>query len=199
VATRRACACPLPLVCSDPPSANTFIMTRNSFTLQRAVPALLLAAALVAPPVHAEQSNVPFKALVATYEELTIDPTRCPVFAGKTIGRGAASDNGAFVMTATDCVTPNPANGTFTFSNGVFTFTFADGDRMKAAYAGTLSPTGPNTPVYKLDGSYTVDGGTGRFRRATGGGVLQGTLVLGGTQEKPTASGTISAVGRISY
>ena len=53
------------------------------------------------------------------------------------------------------------------------TFTAANGDRLMTAITMQLCPIAPG--IYHGVGTYVVTGGTGRFARATGSGVFDGT------------------------
>ena len=53
------------------------------------------------------------------------------------------------------------------------TFTAANGDRLMTAITMQLCPIAPR--IYHGVGTYVVTGGTGRFARATGSGVFDGT------------------------
>ena len=57
---------------------------------------------------------------------------------------------------------------------GVATYTAANGDSMNVAYAGQLFPSGDADFPYGVVATIEINGGTGRFADATGGGVLTG-------------------------
>lgn len=170
------------------PSLSTF------FTL--AVRASVAALVLAAAPTWAGPTTVPFKARLSTIETLGA-ASRCPnsglpFNAGTTHGTGQASHLGAVTLNATDCITLNPSTGTFSFREGMFTLTAANGDQLTAKYEGELVPTSPTSSVYIVDGEYEIIGGTGRFSDAEGKGTLSGALDLHTNQGKFIASGTLT-------
>jgi hypothetical protein len=83
----------------------------------------------------------------------------------------------------------NPA--TFEFS-GRYVFVAANGDTIDGGYAGRFLPTA-NPGVLAFDAHWFIDGGTGRFAGATGGGTASGA----GTASSGhfAQDGTISSVG----
>ena len=175
---------------------------RLVFSSVRFAPAVLLAAAVLASPASAKPpGGVPFKADVTVREELRPSAVEsCPGLVGMTTGRGTASHLGAITLAASDCVLPLPGGG-FEFFNGTLRLTAANGDELIGTYATpgpvTLVPTSSAPLTVTLSTPYVITGGTGRFRNATGEGMLTGTLVLDlGTF---TAEGSYRADGTISY
>lgn len=139
-------------------------------------------------------TGVPFKATFITQEVLRLDPVTCPVLpylSGVTTGTGTASHLGATTGVAIDCITPSSPTS-YTFSNGSLTFVSANGDQVWMAYRGALTPTA-TPPIYSVNGTYRIAGGTGRFATATGTGTLTGITNL------QTGQGQLAFDGTISY
>lgn len=164
-------------------------MTRNRFAAT--VRLVAIAAALASGAAYAGPTNVPFKASLVTQEQIGPNPAACQYLAGKTAGHGQASHLGNVTGTGSDCITPTSAY-TFSFSNGVLTLIAANGDELRATYMGTLTPSA-TPPIYKIDGTYNITGGTGRFTNASGTGSV------GGLENIQTGQGTLELKGVISY
>lgn len=159
--------------------------------LSRLAPFAVLALTTAWSPAGAG-GNLPFKATATTQESLRPDPS-CPSFlGGTTTGKGIATQLGVISLVATDCVTPGAT--TFTFSNGVLTLTNTNGDELTASYQGTLSPLASPipTPIYTIDGRYTVTGGTGRFANASGSGYMKGVQNVQTGQGQYVLTGTLA-------
>lgn len=103
-------------------------------------------------------------------------------------GTGHATHLGAVQVAGEHCVAVKQQD-TFYFFNGEMALTAANGDVVRADYAGffTLVSAG----VYSFEGNYFIKDGTGRFQDASGTGALFGTGNL--------SSLTLTAEGRISY
>jgi hypothetical protein len=162
----------------------------------------LLAAALVALPTVAQAQYLPrpFWASLQVQETLSPDSSRCPIpplyLVGNSQGTGWARYMGPVGLVASDCPIPlsadTPPTG-FVFVGGRLTLTADNGgDQLHAAYRGQLNLTTDSpAPTYKLSGSYTVIGGTGCFRFATGGGTLTGSFDLATAQAQYKARGVL--------
>jgi hypothetical protein len=77
---------------------------------------------------------------------------------------------------------------TMTFYDGTFVWTASNGDKIEGSYYGSLIPTSAGFEIY---GSFTIDGGTGRFAGASGGGGASGMQYNDNTAELEL-DGTIS-------
>jgi hypothetical protein len=81
---------------------------------------------------------------------------------------------------------------------GTFTFTAANGDTVFGTYSGLGTPL--PSGLIQFEGSFTIDGGTGRFSEATGEGDMSGLIDASGFPTSATAAltleGTISSPGR---
>lgn len=156
---------------------------------------VVVASAAVLSIAVAGPTSVPFKASLVTQEVLHLDPATCrtvPYLVGVTTGSGHASHLGAITVIASDCVIPPPLGGAaFMFANGKLTVTAANGDELSAEYGGTFTPTA-TPPIYLINGTYRIIGGTGRFSGASGLGTLQGIENLVTFQGQVQLSGTIS-------
>ena len=69
---------------------------------------------------------------------------------------------------------------TMTFYDGTFVWTAANGDTIEGSYSGSLIPTSAG---FEIHGSFTIDGGTGRFAGASGGGAASGMQYNDNTAE----------------
>ncbi len=167
----------------------------SSRTLRRAALACALAAVASAAP--AQSTSVPFKATVQVTDKLSFGVMTCPTLVGGTLtGTGTASHLGAVKMQASDCVLPLMATFSYQFFNGSLTLIAANGDQLRAVYQGELVPTAIGSPIYRLQGVYSIVGGTGRFKNAQGSGTLSGSEDLSAGL---TATGQLNATGTLSY
>lgn len=150
---------------------------------------IFLSSAAIAGP-----TNVAFTATGKTTEYLIPTPGGpCPL-AGMTTGSGTATYIGKILLTATDCVTPQP-DGSFVFSNGKLVFTAVNGDTVTATYGpGSFIALTPGT-IYTINyASFVITGGTGVFSGASGRGELHGTEDVA----TMPATGELQAIGVIS-
>jgi len=87
-------------------------------------------------------------------------------------GSGTLVPFGAATNVQSQCI--NPAD--FSFTNGQFTNTLtATGDTFFGTYTGNLvPPADPTSPIFGINGMFTITGGTGIFAGATGGGLATG-------------------------
>ena len=100
---------------------------------------------------------------------------------GNITGGGYATELGAVTVQATDCFVPTgPMSFAFATRPDTFvTLTTASGDQLFGTYSGTA--VGNPLPVLAINGNVTFTGGTGRFKRASGSGTLQGVENIGST------------------
>lgn len=93
---------------------------------------------------------------------------------GTISGHGFATEVEAFTVASVDCVRAGDPFFTppYKFNSTAFTLTTANGDQLILSYSGTatLNPVG----LLVLSGSFTITGGTGALRHATGSGTLTG-------------------------
>ena len=156
-------------------------------------PLSALSVALLASAAFAGPTNVPFNATLVGQETLRFDPVNCqsaPFLAGATIGSGHASHLGAVTGSGSDCINPTSAY-TYAFSNGKLSLIAANGDVLQAVYSGSLTPSA-TPPIYVINGTYRITGGTGRFSGASGSGTVGGFENLQTTQSQLVLTGTIS-------
>lgn len=89
-------------------------------------------------------------------------------------GTGQITHLGAVSITFEHCTQADLAAGTFAYTDGVFSYTAANGDQLHGSYgsgtAGMLS-----ADVVWWQDSFVIQGGTGRFAGASGGGTDRGT------------------------
>jgi hypothetical protein len=162
-------------------------MTHNTWKLSVAL--TVLAVAGLAAPVLAQQA-VPFRGIYRAKNSIT--PTAVPgVLRVQDEGTGHALHLGNSAVTddlLLDArVVPSPVSGTITF-------TAANGDQVFAKVTAMASPPDAKGLVY-FTGSFVISGGTGRFRGATGGAVLQGINNAAAMTTEFRFSGTIAARG----
>jgi hypothetical protein len=67
-----------------------------------------------------------------------------------------------------------------TFYDGTFVWTAANGDTIEGTYYGSLVPTSAG---FEIHGYFTIDGGTGRFENAVGGGIASGMQYFDNTAD----------------
>ncbi|CAN5390546.1 hypothetical protein BH23CHL1_BH23CHL1_14050 [soil metagenome] len=150
--------------------------------------ALIAAVAMmaVATPVAARQQQVPFKARYAGTQEITSGP---PILNFNLVVAGNATHLGKFTGVQHHVV---DVNNPLEFSDGTYTFSAANGDTIFGGYFGHVEPL-PNGDVI-FHGAWSIEGGTGRFNDATGGGSATG---LGHSDLTFTLEldGTITSVG----
>jgi hypothetical protein len=100
---------------------------------------------------------------------------------------GMIAPFGAASTTQSHCVNPPSLD----FTDGIFTFTFANGGSFSGTYSGTLVPTAP--PVFAIKGTFTITGGTGSFAGATGGGTASGTQNFANGEFSLQLNGSVTA------
>ena len=159
---------------------NSPSVLRRPFTTL-ACAAALLAAAGGAFADPGKGKSIELKIGVAIAETLTPeDSPSCP-FIGTITGGGYATELGAVTVQATDCFAQTDTTS-FAFKTRpgtVVTLTTASGDQLFGTYSGTA--VGNPFPVLAINGNVTFNGGTGRFKRASGSGTLQGVENIGTT------------------
>jgi hypothetical protein len=151
-----------------------------------------MAALLVgAAPADASRVKlVPFKAAFTATQVVAVDPSRCPGLLVLIDGRGHGTHVGSFTTAQSHCIDPGGADP-LAFTDGSFTFTTADGERLIGTYSGRLLPT--STPgVFSLDGTASFEGGTGRFAGASGTATATGVLNLNTGEAMVFLDGVIS-------
>jgi hypothetical protein len=148
-------------------------------------------AALGSAPANAGPTNVPLTGTF-TYQD-RIEPTQnlnCPI-SGMTVGTGTLSHLGRSAVVSTACITLN--HGNYFILSSTITVTAANGDTLTGSYSGSFVPTGNGTIHELHNGTLVINGGTGRFKNATGGGSIQSV------EDLTTGQGTVSVIGKISY
>jgi hypothetical protein len=144
----------------------------------------LLATAALAPPAQAGilpffgtnqnqdlPGQPPFRCAPAI--TVNIEPNRFYAF--------GSSNLGDFTYRQTHCLASPPPT---IFYDGRFEWTFENGDVLRGVYEGEVTG-GP--PPFDIFGAYTITGGTGRFRHATGAFTNIGTLAF--VEGRPTVEG----------
>lgn len=155
--------------------------------LRFATGAVLLSAALGA---HADSATYKDFQVSGVLQEIPGPSLRCASkFGGTILGFGSSPLLGKLTFLASDCITPNGTN--FTFSDGKFIITTLNGDLVFANYSGQFVPTGEGTKYVFSNATFQITGGTGSYYKATGGGNLTGG------EDMATGQGTIQLSGRI--
>lgn len=117
---------------------------------------------------------------------------RCPSkFGGTILGHGDSAVTGKVVFLSSDCITPSGSS--FIFSDGKFIILTTTGDQIFANYSGQFVPTGVGTNFVFNGATYQITGGTGSFKKASGGGTLSGG------EDMATGQGTLQLSGSITY
>ena len=145
---------------------------------------------IVASVESAAIKQVPFKGTftgIGTAADVPGD--RCPVLTVDIHGTGTATHVGSLTTDQGHCAEPT----SLAFTDGVFTFTAANGDQLRGTYFGEFVPLDP--PLFSIDGHFAFTGGTGRFASATGGGDASGVQNLSTGDATVVLEGTISSVG----
>ncbi len=152
---------------------------------------------IVAPAGSARPSVkfVPFKGSFTFSATIAADSSPCPFVRILVNGGGHATHLGRFSTSQYHCLDPADP---LAFTEGVFTFTAANGDTVFGTYAGRFIPTTVEG-VSTVDGTFTFTGGTGRFAGASGGGLATGsgtatggTVFLNGSLGKPRKSDVLT-------
>jgi hypothetical protein len=113
-------------------------------------------------------------------------------FGGTISGHGeSAMMGGKVVFIATDCITP--VGPLFNFSGGKFVVMTTSGDQIFANYSGQFVPTGEGAKYVFSGATFQITGGTGKFAKVTGGGILTGG------EDMISGAGTIKLTGRALY
>ena len=112
---------------------------------------------------------------------LTVTPTPEGLLLFETAVSGRGTMMGKFTGTASYFV--NPLDGSFT---GVLTKVAANGDKIHESFVGQF-----NADFTESSGEFWIDGGTGRFQGADGGGLFTGK-VTGPTTIEIKYAGTIA-------
>jgi hypothetical protein len=125
----------------------------------------------------------------------TVAPGRCAALTNAISGTGQITHLGHFTTAQSHCIDPTGADP-LAFTDGVFTFTAANGETIFGTYSGRLVPTA-TLGLFQVDGGFTIEGGTGRFASASGGGDASGETNLADPAGPATVilDGSISTVG----
>ena len=121
----------------------------------------------------------------------------CPAAAVNIAGEGTSDLLGEFTIVRRHCFTPpdHPAFEGEVMHDGQYEITAANGDKIWGSYAGELQPTefGAEGPVRGIITSpTTVDGGTGRYKGASGEHTAVGDYDLVADEGEFTLDGWIS-------
>ena len=159
---------------------------------------LALTLALGSASASAGRPDVPIKGgIVSTsFEPAPATAARCPTLGADAeivssfAGVGRLSHLGRVTWSSSHCVDLDTGQ----YNDGRMTIVAANGDELKAEYAGWTLGGPPVAPI--TDELVFVDGGTGRFAHASGGATEVGTFdFTTGTVDLDWEGGTI-AYGR---
>jgi hypothetical protein len=141
-----------------------------------------------------QQVDRPFTMHTYEWRVSEVPTANCPFGEAVIEGYGTATHLGAVTIQRTHCFSPfnNPP-----IYNGHWEATAANGDRVWGSYTGTLIPTvfdPQGNPIRgQIISPYTVEGGTGRFANASGGGMTTADYDL------VTNTGGFVTNGRLEY
>ena len=112
-----------------------------------------------------------------------------PITYGTSTGQATASS------TPPACSSGDPGSP----ASGTSTVVAKDGDTIFISYAGTVcqSTASPTSDSYAFTGTFTINGGSGRFSGASGGGTLATTFTLYATPQGSQGPGLTHARGTI--
>lgn len=157
--------------------------------LRLATGSVLMSIALCA---SAGTGNASYKDLnlSGVLQEVPGPSARCPSgFGGNIAGYGTSDLFGRVAFLASDCITQDGVN--YTFSDGLFMITTMNGEQVFATYSGQFVATGVGTNYVFSNATFQITGGTGKYAKASGGGTLAGG------EDMATGKGTIQLTGRV--
>ncbi len=163
-----------------------------NFVKHNVASVLLTASAIVSVTAATEAMSVPFTVNAIIHEETGFKPGCDSLFGGTITGTGTSSLFGRVSVEGNDCITPNPTQTSFVFSNGKMIFTVSNGDEIFANYLGEFTPTSIVSIFSFTNATFEIMGGTGNFLHAKGGGKLQGG------EDISTGWGVMRATGTIT-
>jgi hypothetical protein len=120
-----------------------------------------------------EDHSVPFKATAKAYAVAVSPP---PILEIYISGNGHATHMGNISIWQHHFVDVR----TMTFYDGRWVWTAANGDTIEGGYYGSMVPTSVG---YEIHGHFWIDGGTGRFENAVGGGIASGMQYFDNTAD----------------
>jgi hypothetical protein len=120
-----------------------------------------------------EGHSVPFKATGKCYAVATSPP---PILEIYISGSGQATHMGRVSIWQHHYVNVI----SMTFYDGTFVWTAANGDAIEGTYYGSLAPTSVG---FEIHGYFAIEGGTGRFENAVGGGIASGMQYFDNTAD----------------
>ena len=165
--------------------------TMSKSLLHLGIVASLFSLLLASAGAFAETVTKPLT-VTATIQETPGPSLTCPSrFGGVITGGGDSDVLGRVVLIATDCITP--VGSLYNFSNGKMVVVTTSGDQLYANYSGQFVPTGVGANYVFSGATFQISGGTGVYKKATGGGTLSGG------EDMTTGSGTAKLTGTISY
>jgi hypothetical protein len=143
-------------------------------TLKMVLISALMISVFAITPVLAEKPLVPFKATVTGVAGPP--PSGAPPWYMEVHGSGVATHMGKVAVFQHHLVVPTADPNVLDFYEGAFVWTAANGDELHGTYSGHLQVV--SATLTEIHGTFVIDGGTGRFKHATGGGPASGTQSL---------------------
>jgi hypothetical protein len=136
---------------------------------------ILTVLTLIAPLCYAKnEASRPFKVVMKASGQAT--PLSATLLEIVITGSGQATHMGKSSVWQHHVVDLT----SMTFFDGEYILTAANGDTVEGSYYGYLVPTSVG---FEIHGLFTVDGGTGRFADASGGGSALGIQYFDNTAE----------------
>ena len=152
----------------------------------KAALALLVLPALALPMQAAAKDRLPLKGSESGTFQL-LSPCDTGGVLLEVTGTGHATRIGSYSARYRECL--DPATGAVT--QGTFTLTAADGDKVFGTYDGQAGPTGdPGVVAYEDPG--VITGGTGRFAGAGGTMTASGRANMATGEYTGTVTGSVS-------
>jgi hypothetical protein len=158
--------------------------SRRVFMILVAAILVFSATSIVNARVVREKYSVPFIANAKAYAVVASPP---PILEIYISGSGHSTHMGNISVWQHHFVNVM----TMTFYGGEFVWTAANGDTIEGGYYGSMVPTSVG---FEIHGYFTIDGGTGRFEGAEGGGIASGMQYFDNTADLKL-DGTITSVG----
>ena len=152
----------------------------------KAILALLVLPAFALPMQAAAKDRLPLKGSEAGTFQL-LGPCEMGGMILEVTGTGHATQLGSYSARYRECL--DPATGAVT--DGTFTLTAADGDKVFGTFTGQASPT-DDPGVIRYDDPGVITGGTGRFARAGGTVITSGLANMATGEYRGTITGSVS-------
>ena len=134
-----------------------------------------LAALLIAPPSMAKTR--PFTGHLTEQSDMSLDPMSCIGLRNNLTGSGTTSVFGSTTADGHACVSVDVAHAGVQVSDGDIVMRGTGPDAIYVKYEARGGPPDASG-AFDLTGTFRFAGGTGRYRKASGGGTLQAAAGL---------------------